>query len=82
MNIFIIFTLSIISILLIGRKIFYTVERNLFKDQASWSAKDINIKYTKSSKSNESKRNDNYLKMIADESEIYLADQSTLEENE
>ena len=82
MNIFIIFTLSIISILLIGRKIFYTVKRNLFKDQASWSAKDINIKYTKSSKSNESKRNDNYLKMIADESEIYLADQSTLEENE
>ena len=82
MNIFIIFSLCTISILLIGKKIFYTAKRNLFKDQASWSAKDINIKYSNARKSEESNKNENYLKMIAYESEIYLEDQSNQEEDE
>ena len=82
MNIFIIFSLCTISILLIGKKIFYTAKRNLFKDQASWSSKDINIKYSNERKAEESDRNENYLKMIAYESEIYLEDQSNKEEDE
>ena len=80
MRILLLLSLFILAILLIGKKVFYSAKRNLFKDQASWSAKDIKIKYNKSEDSSESKRNNNYLKMIADESKIYLEDQSKIEE--
>tara|TARA_B100001029_G_C14851249_1_gene333849 strand:- start:452 stop:706 length:255 start_codon:yes stop_codon:yes gene_type:complete len=76
MKIFILFSIFIIAILLIGRNLIYSAKRNLFKDQAAWSGKDIKIKYTTSIVTSESKKNDNYLKMIADESKIYLEDQS------
>ena len=56
----------------IGKKIFYLAKRNLFKDQATWSGKDIKIKYTDTTKVSETKGKENYLKLIAEESKIYL----------
>ena len=82
MKIFLIFSIIIITILLIGRNIIYSAKRNLFKDQAAWSGKDIKIKYTSSRDFSESNESDNYLKMIADESKIYLEDQSEKQEDE
>ena len=76
MKIFLIFSLIIIVILWIGRDFIYAAKRNLFKDQAAWSGKDIKIKYTESREVSEQKGNDNYLEMIAKESKIYLEDQS------
>ena len=76
MKIFLIFSLIIIVILWIGRDFIYAAKRNIFKDQAAWSGKDIKIKYTESREVSEQKGNDNYLEMIAKESKIYLEDQS------
>ena len=81
MIIFLIFSIIIILILLIGRDFIYSAKRNLFKDQAAWSGKDINIKYSTSRDVSESKENENYLKMIAKESKIYLEDQSEKEKD-
>ena len=66
-------------IFFVFKKVFYSAKRNLFKDQAAWSAKDINIKYSKSKEIEESKANDNYLKIIAEESKVYLENQSQQE---
>ena len=76
MRIVILLSIFILAIFFIGKKIFYLAKRNLFKDQAAWSGKDIKIKYTKSKEISESKVIDNYLKIIADESKVYLEDQS------
>ncbi len=76
MKIFLIFSILIITILIIGREVFYSAKRNLFKDQAAWSGKDIKIKHNNSREAKDSSKNDNYLKMIAEESKIYLDDQS------
>ena len=81
MKIFILFTIIIIAILLIGRDFIYSAKKNLFKDQAAWSGKDIKIKHRDKREVSESKENDNYLKMIADESKIYLEDQSNKKED-
>ena len=67
---------------MIGRDFIYSAKRNLFKDQAAWSGKDIKIKYNASRQDSESKENENYLKMIADESKIYLEDQSEEKEDD
>ncbi len=64
------------TILFIGKKFFYSAKINLFKDQAAWSGKDIKIKYRNSKGVSESKENDNYLKIIAEESKVYLENQS------
>ena len=80
MRIIVILTIMILAILFIGKKIFYLAKRNLFKDQAAWSGKDIKIKYRKSKEISESKGIDNYLKIIADESKVYLEGQSKQEE--
>ena len=69
-----------IAILLIVRNLFFSAKTNLFKDQAAWSGKDIKIKYNKKKEISESKNNNNYLKMIAEESKLYLEDQSIQEE--
>ena len=82
MKIFLLFSLVIIAILLIGRNLIYSAKRNFFKDQVAWSGKDIKIKYSNSSEVLDSKENDNYLKMIADESKIYLEAQAKKEEDE
>tara|TARA_Y100001968_G_scaffold300669_1_gene312303 strand:+ start:1107 stop:1382 length:276 start_codon:yes stop_codon:yes gene_type:complete len=76
MKIFLFFLIMIIVILFIGKNLISTAKRNLFKDQAAWSGKDIKIKYTKSKEVSESKENDNLLKIIADESKVYLENQS------
>ena len=81
MKTFLLFSIFIIAIILIGRDFIYSAKRNLFKDQAAWSGKDIKIKYNASRQDSESKENENYLKMIADESKIYLEDQSNEEED-
>ena len=64
------------AILIISKKLFYSAKRNLFKDQSAWSSKDIKIKYSESKEISDPRRNDNFLKIIADESKTYLEDQS------
>tara|TARA_Y100001968_G_C19228284_1_gene653179 strand:- start:439 stop:690 length:252 start_codon:yes stop_codon:yes gene_type:complete len=77
MNIFIFIALIIIALLLIGKNLFYSAKRNLFKDQAAWSGKDIKIKYNKDREISNSKGgNNNYLKIIAKESKIFLEEES------
>ena len=80
MKILILFSIIIIAILLMGRDLISSAKRNLFKDQAAWSGKDIKIKYSSSNEALESKGIDNYLKIIADESKVYLEDQSKEED--
>ena len=80
MKIFLIFSILIIVILFIGKNLISSAKRNLFKGQAAWSGKDIKIKYTNSKEVSESKENDNFLKIIADESKIYLEDDSKEED--
>ena len=80
MKIIILIFIIIISILYIGKNFFYLAKRNLFRDQAAWSGKDIKINYRKLKEVSESKRSDNYLKVIAEESKIYLEDQDLKEE--
>ena len=80
MKIFFLISIIIIAIISLGRKAFYSAKRNLFKDQAAWSGKDIKIKYNNSMEIIESNDNDNFLKIIADESKIYLDNQSKEEE--
>tara|TARA_B100000945_G_scaffold282213_1_gene250465 strand:+ start:1119 stop:1364 length:246 start_codon:yes stop_codon:yes gene_type:complete len=79
MRIFLLFSIFILAFYFIFKNFFYSAKRNLFKDQAAWSAKDINIKYSKSKEIEESKANDNYLKIIAEESKVYLENQSQQE---
>ena len=76
MKIFLILFIFILAFIFIGKKVFYSAKRNLFKDQASWSNKDIIIKYLNSKEIKDSKGIDNYLKVIADESKVYLDQQS------
>ena len=80
MKIFILFSIIIITILLIGRDFIYSAKRNLFKDQAAWSGKDIKIKYNPSREVSDSKESNNFLTMIANESKNYLEDQSNEDE--
>tara|TARA_B100001250_G_scaffold321661_1_gene284786 strand:+ start:115 stop:369 length:255 start_codon:yes stop_codon:yes gene_type:complete len=82
MKIFLLFSIIIIAIFFIGRNLISSAKRNLLKDQAAWSGKDIKIKYTTSRDVSKAKNDDNYLKIIADESEIYLEDQKQEKENE
>tara|TARA_Y100001968_G_scaffold301915_1_gene314678 strand:- start:1479 stop:1724 length:246 start_codon:yes stop_codon:yes gene_type:complete len=76
MKILLLFSLIIIAIFFLAKKVFYSAKKNLFRDQAAWSGKDIKITYSKTSEVSGSQKNDNYLKIIADESKIYLEDQS------
>ena len=82
MKIFLLLSLFILAIFLIVKNFFHTAKRNLFKDQAAWSGKDISIKHNYSKKISDFKSNDNYLKIIADESKLYLEDQLNQEESE
>ena len=82
MKIFILFSIIIITILLIGRDFIYSAKRNLFKDQAAWSGKDIKIKYNTSREVSDSKESNNFLTMIANESKNYLEAQSNRNEDE
>tara|TARA_B100001029_G_C14580264_1_gene193566 strand:+ start:88 stop:333 length:246 start_codon:yes stop_codon:yes gene_type:complete len=80
MKIFLLLSILILTIFFIVKKVFHSAKRNLFKDQAAWSSKDIKINYSKSKETTELKKNDNYLNIIADESKIYLENQSKEEE--
>ncbi len=80
MKIFLILFVLVIVLLIIGKDVLFSAKRNLFKDQAAWSGKDIKIKYSSSRKLSESKGKDNYLKIIADESKTYLEDESKKKE--
>ena len=82
MKIFILFSIIIITFLLIGRIFIYSAKRNLFKDQAAWSGKDIKIKYNTSREVSDSKESNNFLTMIANESKNYLEDQSNRNQDE
>lgn len=63
--------------ILISKRFLLLAKRNLFKDQAAWSGKDIKIKYSKKGDSIISNKNENYLKVIADESKNFLEEDST-----
>ena len=63
------------TLIYLGKNLFYSAKKNLFKDQSAWSGKDIKIKYNNHKDGTESKVNYNFLKMIAEESKIYLDDQ-------
>ena len=80
MKIFLILTIIILTIFVFFKKVFYSAKRTLLNDQAAWSGKDIEIKYNKSREISELKKNDNYLNIIAEESQFYLEDQSNQEE--
>ena len=67
-------------IFIIFKEVFQSAKRNLLKNQSAWSGKDIKIKYNKSDEILDSKENNNYLKIIAEESKYYLDDQSNKEE--
>ena len=82
MKIFFLLTIIIILVLLIGRSFIHSAKRNLFKDQAAWSGKDLKIKYRNSREVSESNENDNFLKIIADESKVYLETQLKKKEDE
>ena len=79
MEIFLFLSIIILGLFFGIKKVFYSAKRNLFKDQAAWSGKDLKIKYSKSKESSKSEKNDNYLKIIAEESKVYLKDQSIQE---
>ena len=80
MRIFLVLSLLILAIIFIGKKVFYSAKRNLFKGQESWSGKDITIKHRNPEEIPVSKKIDNYLKIIADESKVYLENESEKEE--
>ena len=80
MKIFLLITITISALFFISKEFFYLAKRNLFKDQEAWSGKDIKIKHRKSQELSESTGIDNYLKIIADESKVYLEDQSKEEQ--
>ena len=82
MKIFILFSLLIITIFLIGKNFIFSAKINLFKDQAAWSGRDLKINYSKDKQGSGSNKNENYLKMIAEESKIFLEDQSKKKANE
>ena len=81
MKIFLLFSIVIIAILYIGRGFYYSAKRNLIKNKNAWSGKDLKINYSSSRGFSESKGT-NFLKLIADESKIYLEDQSKKDEDE
>ncbi|WP_269617224.1 hypothetical protein [Prochlorococcus marinus] len=72
MKIFLLLSILLLTIFFVLKKVLYSAKRNLFKDQAAWSNKDIKINYSKSKDTTELKKNHNYLKIIADESKLYL----------
>ena len=76
MRIFLLLSLIILTIFFVFKNVFYSAKRNLFKDQAEWFSKDIKIKYSKYKENSTSDKHDNYLKIIADESKLYLEEQS------
>tara|TARA_B100000579_G_C22274127_1_gene595194 strand:+ start:72 stop:317 length:246 start_codon:yes stop_codon:yes gene_type:complete len=76
MEIFLLISIIILVIFFIFKTVLSTAKRNLFKDQAAWSGKDIKIKYNKTQGISNSKSNENYLKIIAEESRGYLEDQN------
>ena len=82
MKIFLILSIITLVLFFLSNKVFYSAKINLFKNQAAWSGNDIKIKYSNSKGILKSNRSDNYLKIIADESKIYLEDQSKKEEEE
>jgi len=81
MKIFLLLTIMIFLIYFVFKKVIYSAKRNLFKDQEAWSGKDIKIRHNKSKKdTSELKRSNNFLEIIADESKIYLEDQTNKDE--
>ena len=79
MQLLIIIGLIIVLFFIITKKAISFLKLNLLRDRRSWSGKDIKINYKdlnndKSTSSNNIKNN--YLKVIADESQIFLDEQS------
>ena len=75
MKILLLISITFLAILYIFNKVIYSAKRNLFKDQAAWSNKEIKIKYNKSKEISEPNRDENFLHLIAEESKVFLEDQ-------
>ena len=76
MELFLLLSIISLVIFLIFKKLLYSAKKNLFKGHEAWSGKDINIKYSKSKEDSKSNTSDNYLKIIAEESKVYLENQT------
>ena len=75
MKIFFLISLVIFGLFIFIKKVYSSAKRNLFKDQAAWSNKEIKINYNKSKESSETNGNKNFLHLIAEESKVFLEDQ-------
>ena len=79
MQLLIIVSLIILFLFVVLKKAISFFKENLVKGQRSWSGKDIKINYkdlkTKNRTSSDNIKN-NYLEVIADESKIFLDEQS------
>ena len=79
MQLIIFISLIIVILFIFIRKGISFVKTNLIKDQRAWSGKDIKITRKASNLKDGSSSNitkNNYLKVIAEESKIYLDEQS------
>tara|TARA_Y100001968_G_scaffold317071_1_gene345639 strand:+ start:165 stop:413 length:249 start_codon:yes stop_codon:yes gene_type:complete len=77
MTIFLFLSLVTIAILIIlGKNFFNSAKRSLFKDQAAWSGNELKIKHKEATKVSQSNQKDNYLERIANESKVYLEEES------
>ena len=74
-------TLLILSIMIfVGKKIIIFISKNLFKGQEMWSGKKMKIKHNKTTDSFNSENSQNYLELIADESDLFLDEESKNED--
>ena len=75
MLIFLISLISVIIILFVAKRAFNSAKRNLFKDQAAWSGKEIKIKHKSAKEVTNSKNDENYLRIISEESTKFLEEE-------
>ena len=80
MVIILLFSIGIATIVIFGKIFFSSAKKNLFKDHAAWSGRDIKLNYRKASEGIETNKKDNFLKMIAEQSDLYLEEQSNTAE--
>ncbi len=79
MQLLILVSLIIVFLLIFLRKAISFFKSNLIRDQRSWSGKDIKINrkdFNGENRSSSDNKKNNYLKVIAEESKIFLDEQS------
>lgn len=79
MKLLIVISLIIVVLFIVSKKVISFFKLNLVRDQRAWSGKDIKINRKDLNGDNRTSSNNiknNYLEIIADESKIYLDEQS------